>query len=157
MDAKEKEDSKKRKALIHTVSDSNTEMDTKDEKEPMKEAPCVFCEGKASGSKPLDQKLDFAEWGNRVESLGRETSRLFEAFHVEIGSVTAEAVAQNMKKIFTPPPIVETDPVEDRLHGEEDRLAVMLGHKTPIEGSLMDDSHVTKMLELARMMIGQRE
>ncbi|KAL2654216.1 hypothetical protein R1flu_022344 [Riccia fluitans] len=109
MDAKEKEDSKKHKVLIQTVSDSNTKTETEDEKEPTKEVPRVFCEAKASGSKPLDQKFDFAIWGNRVESLGCETSRLFEAFHVEIGSVTAEAMARNMKEMFAPPPVIETD------------------------------------------------
>ncbi|KAL2651675.1 hypothetical protein R1flu_019803 [Riccia fluitans] len=109
MDAKEKEASKKRKASSHTVSDSDTKTEPEEEKEPPKEVPHVFCEGEASGSQPLDQKLDFAEWGNRVESLGRETYRLFEAFHVEIGSVTMEAVAQNMKEMFVPPPVVETD------------------------------------------------
>ncbi|KAL2650303.1 hypothetical protein R1flu_018431 [Riccia fluitans] len=90
MDAKEKEDSKKRKASIQTVSNSDTKIKTEDEKEPPKEVPRVFCEGEANGSKPLGQKLEFAKWGNRVESLGHETSRLFEAFHVEIGSVIAE-------------------------------------------------------------------
>ncbi|KAL2621631.1 hypothetical protein R1flu_001836 [Riccia fluitans] len=109
MDAKEKEDSKKHKALIQTISDSDTKTNTEDEKKPTKEVPRVFCEGEASGSKPLDQKLDFAEWENHVESLGCETSRLFEAFHVEIGSVTTEAVAQNMKEMFAPPSVVETD------------------------------------------------
>ncbi|KAL2641802.1 hypothetical protein R1flu_009389 [Riccia fluitans] len=93
MDAKEKEASKKRKALIQTISDSDTKTKPEDEKEPKEEVPRVFCEGEASGSKPLDQKIDFAEWENRVESFGHETSRLFEAFHMEIGSETTEAVA----------------------------------------------------------------
>ncbi|KAL2629273.1 hypothetical protein R1flu_013959 [Riccia fluitans] len=109
MDAKEKEASKKHKASIQTVSDSDTETEPEDEKESEKEIPCVFCEGEASGSKPLNQRLDFAEWENRVESLGHETSRLLEVFHVEIRSVIAEAVAQNMKEMFTPPPVVEMD------------------------------------------------
>ncbi|KAL2654217.1 hypothetical protein R1flu_022345 [Riccia fluitans] len=39
----------------------------------------------------------------------KEASMLFEAFHVEIGSVTTEAVAWSMKEMFTPPPVVETD------------------------------------------------
>ncbi|KAL2653767.1 hypothetical protein R1flu_021895 [Riccia fluitans] len=78
MDAKEKEDSKKRKALIQTVSD-------------------------------FDTKIDYAEWGNRVKSLGCETSKLFEAFHMEVGSVTAEAVARNMKEMFAPSPVAEAD------------------------------------------------
>ncbi|KAL2643382.1 hypothetical protein R1flu_010969 [Riccia fluitans] len=93
MDAKEKEASKKHKASIQTVSNSDTKIEPKEEKEPSKEVPHVFCDGEASGSKPLDQKLDFAKWRNRVESLGHETSRLFEVFHVEIGSVTTEVVA----------------------------------------------------------------
>ncbi|KAL2632722.1 hypothetical protein R1flu_004201 [Riccia fluitans] len=63
----------------------------------------------ASKSKPLGQKVDFAEWGNRVESFGHETSKLFEPFHVENGSVTMEAVVRNMKEMFTPPPVVETN------------------------------------------------
>ncbi|KAL2652105.1 hypothetical protein R1flu_020233 [Riccia fluitans] len=93
MDAEEKEDSKKHKALIQTVSDSDIKIETKDEKEPKEEVPRAFCEGEASGSKPLNQKIDYAEWRNRVESLGHETSLLFDAFHVEVGSVTTEAVA----------------------------------------------------------------
>ncbi|KAL2629268.1 hypothetical protein R1flu_013954 [Riccia fluitans] len=109
MDAKEKEASKKRKTSIQTVSNSDTETEPEDEKESKKEIPCVFCEGEASGSKMLNLRLDFAEWGNRVESLGRETSRLLKAFHVEIGSVAVEAVTQNMKEMFAPPPVVETD------------------------------------------------
>ncbi|KAL2628762.1 hypothetical protein R1flu_013448 [Riccia fluitans] len=109
MDVKEKEGFKKRKALIQTVFDSDTKTKPKDEKEPEEEVPCVFCEGEASGSKPLEPKLDFAEWGNCVESLGHETSRLLEAFYMEIGSVITKAVARNMKEMFAPPPVVETD------------------------------------------------
>ncbi|KAL2602987.1 hypothetical protein R1flu_013132 [Riccia fluitans] len=75
IDAKEKEDSKKRKASIQTVSKSDTKTELEDEKEPPKEIPSVFCEGEASG-------------------------KLLEAFHVEIGSMTAEAVARNMKEMF---------------------------------------------------------
>ncbi|KAL2632926.1 hypothetical protein R1flu_004405 [Riccia fluitans] len=73
------------------------------------EVPRAFCEGEANGSKPLDQKIDNAEWGIHLENLGRETSKLFEAFHMEIGSVTAEAVAPNMKEMFTPPLVAEMD------------------------------------------------
>ncbi|KAL2641465.1 hypothetical protein R1flu_009052 [Riccia fluitans] len=71
-------------------------------KEPKEEVPSTFCEGEVSGSKPLDQKItiDYDEWGICLESLRRETSKLFEAFHMEVGSVTAEAVAWNMKEIF---------------------------------------------------------
>ncbi|KAL2649535.1 hypothetical protein R1flu_017663 [Riccia fluitans] len=107
MDVEEKEDFKKQKALIQTVSDSETK--TKDEKEPTEEIPCTFCEGKASGSKPLSQKrmVDYDDWEIRLESLGRETSKLFETFHMEVGSVTTEAVAQNIKEIFAPPSVVE--------------------------------------------------
>ncbi|KAL2614151.1 hypothetical protein R1flu_025843 [Riccia fluitans] len=94
MDAEEKEDSKKRKALIQTVSDSNTK--TEDKKEPKEEVPRTTFEGEASGSKPLAQKImvDYDNWGIRLESLGRETSKCFKAFHVEVGSVTVEAVAK---------------------------------------------------------------
>ncbi|KAL2621839.1 hypothetical protein R1flu_002044 [Riccia fluitans] len=109
MDPKEKEASKKRKASIQTIFDSDTEIKPENEKESEEEVPRVFCEGEASGSKPLDLKLDFAEWGNHVESFNRETARLFEAFHMEIGSVTAEIVARNLKEMFALPPIVETD------------------------------------------------
>ncbi|KAL2611991.1 hypothetical protein R1flu_023683 [Riccia fluitans] len=109
MDTVEKEASKKRKASIQTISDSDTKTEPEEEKEPSKEVPHVFYEGEASGSKQLDLKLDFAEWGNHVESFSRETGRLFEAFHVEFGSVTTEAVARNLKEMFAPPPIVETD------------------------------------------------
>ncbi|KAL2632725.1 hypothetical protein R1flu_004204 [Riccia fluitans] len=77
------------------------EMDAK-EKEASKKR-------EASKSKPLGQKVDFAEWGNCVESFGHETSKLFEPFHVENGSVTSEAVVWNMKEMFTPPPVVETN------------------------------------------------
>ncbi|KAL2651802.1 hypothetical protein R1flu_019930 [Riccia fluitans] len=105
----EEEDSKKRKALIQTVS--YFDIKTEDEKEPTEEVTCTTCEGKASGSKPLAQKImvDYNDWGIRLESLGHETSKLFEAFHVEVGSVTVEAMAWNMKEIFTPPPVVEVD------------------------------------------------
>ncbi|KAL2644537.1 hypothetical protein R1flu_012124 [Riccia fluitans] len=109
MDDKEKEDSKKCKALIQTVFDSDIKTKTEDEKEPKEEVPRAFCEGEANGSKPLGQKIDYAEWKNRVESLGRETSKLFEAFHVEIGNVTTEAMARNMKGMFAPPPVAEAD------------------------------------------------
>ncbi|KAL2635684.1 hypothetical protein R1flu_007163 [Riccia fluitans] len=109
MDAEEKEDSKKRKALIQTISDFDTK--TEDEKEPTEEVSCIACEGEASGSKPLAQKItvDYDDWGICLESLGRETLKLFEAFHVEVGSVTTKAMARNMKEIFAPPPIVEVD------------------------------------------------
>ncbi|KAL2651273.1 hypothetical protein R1flu_019401 [Riccia fluitans] len=105
MDDEEKEESKKRKALIQAVFDFDTETETKDEKEPKEEVPCAFCEGKASGSKPLDQKIDYDEWEIRLESLGHETLKLFEAFQ-EVGSVTTEAMARNMKKMFAPPPML---------------------------------------------------
>ncbi|KAL2620243.1 hypothetical protein R1flu_000448 [Riccia fluitans] len=109
MDPKEKEASKKHKASIQTVSDSDTKTEPENEKELDEEVPRVFCEGEASGSKPLNLKLDFAEWGKRVESFSRETARLFEAFHVESRSVTREVVALNLKKMFNPPSIVKTD------------------------------------------------
>ncbi|KAL2631428.1 hypothetical protein R1flu_016114 [Riccia fluitans] len=48
MDAKEKEDSKKCKALIQTIFDSDTETDMEDEKEPKEEVPRACCEGEAS-------------------------------------------------------------------------------------------------------------
>ncbi|KAL2612773.1 hypothetical protein R1flu_024465 [Riccia fluitans] len=64
---------------------------------------------KASGSKPLDLKIDYDEWGICLESLGHETSKLFEAFHVEVSIVIAEAVARNMKEMFAPPPVAEAD------------------------------------------------
>ncbi|KAL2632727.1 hypothetical protein R1flu_004206 [Riccia fluitans] len=109
MDAKEKEASKKRKASIQTISDFDTKTKPLDEKKLEEEVPHVFCEGEASGSKPLGQKVDFVEWGNHVESFGHETSRLFEAFHVETRSVSTEAVAWNMKEMFAPPSVVETE------------------------------------------------
>ncbi|KAL2607869.1 hypothetical protein R1flu_026442 [Riccia fluitans] len=109
MDTMEKEASKKRKAVIQTVTDSDTETEPEEEREPPKEVPRAFCEDEAGGSKPLDLNMDFAEWGNRVESFSRETGRLLEAFHVEFGSVTAEGVARNLKEMFAPPPVVEMD------------------------------------------------
>ncbi|KAL2629983.1 hypothetical protein R1flu_014669 [Riccia fluitans] len=54
MDAEEKEDSKKQKALIQTVSDSDTEIKMEDEKESKEEVPCAFCQGEASRSKSLN-------------------------------------------------------------------------------------------------------
>ncbi|KAL2632636.1 hypothetical protein R1flu_004115 [Riccia fluitans] len=98
---------------------------------------------KPSGSKPLDLKLDFAEWGNRVESFGRETARLFEAFHVEIESVTAEAVAQNLKKMFALPLVVETDlqpwkemvrTLADLLAEERKRIKLIIEQRDYFEG-----------------------
>ncbi|KAL2613787.1 hypothetical protein R1flu_025479 [Riccia fluitans] len=67
MDTVEKEASKKRKVAIQTVFDSDTETKPKEEKESPKEIPRVFCEDEASGSKPLDLKVDFAEWKNQSE------------------------------------------------------------------------------------------
>ncbi|KAL2643042.1 hypothetical protein R1flu_010629 [Riccia fluitans] len=69
MDAKEKEGSKKRKALIQTIFNSDTKTKTEDEKEPKEEGPRALCEGEANGSKPLAQKIDYDEWGIRLESL----------------------------------------------------------------------------------------
>ncbi|KAL2629383.1 hypothetical protein R1flu_014069 [Riccia fluitans] len=70
MDNNEKEDSKKRNALIQTVSDSDTK--TEDEKEPKEEISHTAWKGEASGSKPLDKKstVDYHDWGVRLESLG---------------------------------------------------------------------------------------
>ncbi|KAL2642267.1 hypothetical protein R1flu_009854 [Riccia fluitans] len=65
MDAEKKVDSKKSKALIHTIFDSDTETKTKDEKEPTKEVPRAIYESKACGSKLLDLKIDYDEWGIR--------------------------------------------------------------------------------------------
>ncbi|KAL2610122.1 hypothetical protein R1flu_028695 [Riccia fluitans] len=109
MDVEEKEESKKRKALIQTISDFDTK--TEDEKESTEEVPHTVCEGKASGSKPLALKrtVDYDDWGIRLESLGWETSKLFEAFHVEVGNVIAEVMARIMKEIFTASPMVEVD------------------------------------------------
>ncbi|KAL2642537.1 hypothetical protein R1flu_010124 [Riccia fluitans] len=77
MDNKEKEDSKKQKALIQTVSNSETK--TEDEKEPKEEFPHTMWEGEASGSKPLDKKttVDFKEWEIHLQNLRQETSKLF--------------------------------------------------------------------------------
>ncbi|KAL2610457.1 hypothetical protein R1flu_029030 [Riccia fluitans] len=52
MDNEEKEDSKKQKALIQTISDFNTK--TEDEKEPKEEIPHTTWKGEASGSKSLE-------------------------------------------------------------------------------------------------------
>ncbi|KAL2636283.1 hypothetical protein R1flu_007762 [Riccia fluitans] len=83
--------------LEQTISNSNTK--TEDEKEPKEEIPYITLEGEASENKPLDKKMtvEYHEWGVRLESLGQETSKLFEAFHVEVGNVTAEAVVRNME------------------------------------------------------------
>ncbi|KAL2654117.1 hypothetical protein R1flu_022245 [Riccia fluitans] len=63
MDTVEKEASKKRKASIQTIFDSDTKTEPEEEKEPPKEVPRVF----------------------------------------------SEVVARNLKEMFAPPPIVETD------------------------------------------------
>ncbi|KAL2643753.1 hypothetical protein R1flu_011340 [Riccia fluitans] len=96
MDNEEKEDSKKRKALEKTVSDSETE--TKDEKEQKEEFPPTAWVGEASRSKPLDKKttVDFNKWGVHLQNLGWKTLKLFKAFHMEVGSVIAEAMTRNM-------------------------------------------------------------
>ncbi|KAL2636356.1 hypothetical protein R1flu_007835 [Riccia fluitans] len=51
---------------------------------------------------------------------------------------TVEKLKKTLMEHGVPiPPDVNADEVEkvkDRLHGEEDRLAVMLGHKPPVEG-----------------------
>ncbi|KAL2613575.1 hypothetical protein R1flu_025267 [Riccia fluitans] len=109
MDNKEKEDSKKQKALIQTVSDFDTEIE--DEKEQKEEFPHTTCEGEASGSKSLDMKtmVDYNDWGVRLQNLGLEILKLFEAFHVEVGSVTTEAIAWNMEQLFALPPVVVVD------------------------------------------------
>ncbi|KAL2612801.1 hypothetical protein R1flu_024493 [Riccia fluitans] len=82
-----------------------------DEKKPIEEIARTFCEGEANRSKTLAQKrtVEYDDWRIRLENLGRETSKLFEAFHVEVGSVTTEVVAWNMKEIFAPPLVVEVD------------------------------------------------
>ncbi|KAL2642545.1 hypothetical protein R1flu_010132 [Riccia fluitans] len=143
MDTVEKEASKKCKAAIQTIFDFDTETEPEEEKEPPKEVSRVFCEGEASGSKPLDLKVDFAEWGNRVESFNRETGRLFEVFHVEFGSVTAEAVARNLKEMFAPPPVVETDlqpwkemvrTLVDLLTEEQKRIKLVVEQRDYFEG-----------------------
>ncbi|KAL2643777.1 hypothetical protein R1flu_011364 [Riccia fluitans] len=92
-----------------TVFDS--EIEAEDEKEPKEEFPHTAWVGEASGSKLLDKKttVDFNEWEVRLQNLGWKISKLFEAFHVDIASVTAEAVARNMEQIFSPPPVVEVD------------------------------------------------
>ncbi|KAL2645520.1 hypothetical protein R1flu_013107 [Riccia fluitans] len=109
MDNKEKEDSKKRKALIQTVFDSDTEME--DDKEPKVEIPHTTWEGEASGSKLLEQKttMNYHDWGVCLKSFGWETSKLFKAFHVEVGSMTMEAITRNMEQVFAPPPVMEVD------------------------------------------------
>ncbi|KAL2612563.1 hypothetical protein R1flu_024255 [Riccia fluitans] len=60
MDAVEKEAFKEHKAAIQTVSNSDIETEPEEEKEPPKEVPRAFCEGEASGSKPLDLEIDFS-------------------------------------------------------------------------------------------------
>ncbi|KAL2611392.1 hypothetical protein R1flu_023084 [Riccia fluitans] len=94
---------------IKDRSDFDTKTEPENEKELEEEIPRVFCEGEASGSKSLDLKFDFAKWRNHVESFSHETARLFEAFQVEFGSVTAKAMARNLKEMFAPPPVVESD------------------------------------------------
>ncbi|KAL2642074.1 hypothetical protein R1flu_009661 [Riccia fluitans] len=62
MDVEEEKESKKRKTVIQTVFDSDTEME--DEKETKEEVPRTTCEGEASRSKPLAQKItvDYEDW-----------------------------------------------------------------------------------------------
>ncbi|KAL2628663.1 hypothetical protein R1flu_013349 [Riccia fluitans] len=81
--------------------------------------------------------------GNCVESFGHETFRLFQAFHMEIGSVAAEAVARNMKEMFAPPSIVETNlqpwkemvkNLVDLLTEEQKRTKVVVEQRDYFEG-----------------------
>ncbi|KAL2649556.1 hypothetical protein R1flu_017684 [Riccia fluitans] len=69
-DAEEKEDSKKQKALIQTVSDFDIEME--DEKEPKEEVPRTVYGGEANRNKLLDRKLmvDYDDWGIPLKRLG---------------------------------------------------------------------------------------
>ncbi|KAL2610964.1 hypothetical protein R1flu_022656 [Riccia fluitans] len=79
MDAEEKEDSKKRKALIQTVSDSDTK--TEDEKEPKEEVPHTIYGGKANGTEavacnmkeifapPPVAEVDIQLWKEMVKNL----------------------------------------------------------------------------------------
>ncbi|KAL2652284.1 hypothetical protein R1flu_020412 [Riccia fluitans] len=68
MDAEEKEDSKKWKALIQTVSDSDTE--TEDEKEPKEEIPRIVYGGEASETVEGDgEEPDQAAHGGAKEEL----------------------------------------------------------------------------------------
>ncbi|KAL2612898.1 hypothetical protein R1flu_024590 [Riccia fluitans] len=66
---------------------------------------------RSSRSKPLDKKMtvDYHDWGVHLESLGWKTSKRFKAFHMEVGSVTTEAIVQNMEQIFAPPLVAEVD------------------------------------------------
>ncbi|KAL2607876.1 hypothetical protein R1flu_026449 [Riccia fluitans] len=155
MDTVEKEASRKRKASIQTVFDSDTKTELEGEKEPPKEVSRVFCDGEASGSKPLDLKVDFAEWKNRVESFSHETGRLFEAFHVEFGSVTTEVVARNLKEMFAPPPVVETDfqpwkemvrTLADLLTEEQRKIKLVVEQRDYFEGK---NRYLEKISEIA--------
>ncbi|KAL2613826.1 hypothetical protein R1flu_025518 [Riccia fluitans] len=116
----------------------------------------------------LRSKIDYDEWGIRLESLGHETSKLFEAFHVEVGSVIAEAMARNMREMFAPPPVAEADiqpwkemvkNLANLLTEEQKRNKAIVEQRDYFEGKTRrsKNSHVTQMLELARIMIGQRE
>ncbi|KAL2641910.1 hypothetical protein R1flu_009497 [Riccia fluitans] len=101
------EEPKKRKACEQTITDSETK--TEEEKETKGESPNAMWKGEASGSKPLDMRraVDSNERGILLHNLGRETSKLFEALHVNVTNVLAEEVAYNLKRSFAPPPTVE--------------------------------------------------
>ncbi|KAL2633061.1 hypothetical protein R1flu_004540 [Riccia fluitans] len=75
--------------------------------------------------------------------------------------ITVEKLKKTLEEHGVPIPLEvnadEVEAVKNRLRGEEDHLAIMLGHKVPVEGIQMEDSHVTKILELAPIMLGQHE
>ncbi|KAL2631365.1 hypothetical protein R1flu_016051 [Riccia fluitans] len=154
MEAVEKEASKKRKAAIQTIFNSDIKIEPEEEKESQKEVPRVFCEGEASGIKPLDLKLDFAEWGNRVVSFNRETGRLFEAFHVEFESVKAKMMARNLKEMFAPPLVVQTDlqpwqemvrTLADLLTEEQTKIKLVVEQRDYFEGKYQNSEKIPKI------------
>ncbi|KAL2651480.1 hypothetical protein R1flu_019608 [Riccia fluitans] len=98
---------KKRKARKQSVSNSATE---KEEEEKAKdESPNATWIGEASRSKLHDMTMavTFKKWGIVLHNLGRETSKLFEDFLVNINELSPKEVAHNLERISTPPPAVE--------------------------------------------------
>ncbi|KAL2624053.1 hypothetical protein R1flu_008298 [Riccia fluitans] len=65
---------------------------------------------KSKREQALDTKVtvDFNEWGVLLHNRGRETSKLFEALHVNVTNVSMEEAACNMERTFVPPPAVKT-------------------------------------------------
>ncbi|KAL2623797.1 hypothetical protein R1flu_008042 [Riccia fluitans] len=96
MNNEKMEEPKKQKAREQTVSNLETKME--EEKETKGEFPNATWIGEASRSKPLDMRraVNFNEWEVLLHNLGRETSKLFKALHVNVTNISTEEVGCNL-------------------------------------------------------------